>query len=32
MDADRDVRRPTIDLQIEGNAASFTLDPDGGCR
>jgi len=22
----------TIDLQIEGNAASFTLDPDGGCR
>ena len=22
----------TIDLQIEGNAASFTLDPTGGCR
>jgi hypothetical protein len=21
-----------IDLRIEGNAASFTLDPDGGCR
>lgn len=22
----------TIDLQVEGNAAAFTLDPDGGCR
>ena len=21
----------TIDLSVEGNAASFTLDPDGGC-
>ena len=21
----------TIDLTIDGNAASFTLDPDGGC-
>lgn len=21
-----------LDLRIEGNAASFTLDPDGGCR
>ena len=21
-----------IDLSIEGNAASFTLDPEGGCR
>ena len=21
-----------IDLSIEGNAASFTLDPDGGCK
>jgi hypothetical protein len=23
---------PAIELSIEGNAASFTLDPDGGCR
>lgn len=22
----------SIDLRVEGNAASFTLDPDGGCR
>ena len=21
-----------IDLRIDGNAGSFTLDPDGGCR
>jgi len=21
-----------IDLSIEGNAASFTLDPEGGCK
>lgn len=23
---------PSIDLQIEGNAASLTIDPNGGCR
>jgi hypothetical protein len=23
---------PLIDLTVDGNAASFTLDPDGGCR
>lgn len=23
---------PTIDYSIEGNAASFTLDPEGGCK
>lgn len=23
---------PSIDLSIEGNAASFTLDPEGGCK
>lgn len=23
---------PVIDLSVEGNAASFTLDPQGGCR
>ena len=23
---------PLVDLEIEGNAASFTLDPDGGCK
>jgi hypothetical protein len=23
---------PTVDIAVEGNAASFTLNPDGGCR
>jgi hypothetical protein len=23
---------PQIDLSVDGNAASFTLDPDGGCK
>jgi hypothetical protein len=25
-------QQPMIDLTVTGNAASFTLDPDGGCR
>ena len=25
------VGAPVIDLAVEGNAANFTLDPEGGC-
>lgn len=28
----RDGSGATIDLEVDGNAASFTLDPDGGCK